>query len=158
MFEFDDDPDLSRSVRWQRQRAVARGEFLSAAAFCRRRGVSPASLETLMHQGAVFTVTIAGRQYYPAALAGVRGVRLSRLNRIFRRMRIVPEWIRYDALTANRETLAGQTIVQLLRRGAGYRRALWYAGRAVAADNEEQLIRARLKSVHRAVQVNPENL
>lgn len=158
MFVFDNDPNLDRTVRWQRRRAVASGEFLPAEAFCRRRGVSPARLEKLMRQGDVFTVEIAGRQYYPAVLASVRGMRLSRLNCICRRMRIVPDWIRYDALTTNRETLAGQTIVRVLRRGAGFRRARWYAGRAVAVEEEEALIRARLKAVSRAVMVDPDSL
>jgi len=158
MFEFDNDPNLDSSVRWQRKRAVSRGEFLSAAAFCRRRGVSPARLRILMHQGDVFDVAIAGKRYYPAVLASVRGVRLSRLNRICRQMRIVPAWLRYDALSTCRESLGGKSVVQVLRRGAGYRRARWYAGRAVAVEEEEALIRARLKSVHRSVRVNLNSL
>lgn len=154
VFVFDNDPNLESSTRWQRRRAVARGEFLSAAAFCRRRGVSSARLETLMHQGAVFTVTIAGRQYYPAMLASVRGVRLSRLNRICRQLAPVSAWLRYDALSTCRESLGGKVVVQVLRRGAGYRRARWYAGATVAAEEADALIRARLRSVPRAVKVN----
>jgi hypothetical protein len=111
-----------------------------------------------MRQGDVFTVEIAGRQYYPAMLASVRGVRLSRLNRICRQMRIVPAWLRYDALSTCRESLGGKSVVQVLRRGAGYRRARWYAARAVAVEEEEALIRARLRSVARAVKVNPADL
>jgi hypothetical protein len=158
VFEFDDDPDLSRSVRWQRQRAVARGEFLSAAAFRRRRGVSPARLRILMHQGNVFDLAIANRRYYPAVLASVRGVRLSRLTRICRRMRTLPAWLRFDALVTSRGPLGGKSVVQVLRRGAGYRRARWYADRAVAVEEEEALIDARLRSEARAVKVNPADL
>ncbi len=102
-----------------------------------------------MHQGDVFDVAIAGKRYYPAMLASVRGVRLSRLNRICRQLAPLPTWLRYDALSTCRETLGGKSVVQVLRRGAGYRRARWYAGRAVAVEEEEALVTARLRSVAR---------
>lgn len=107
-----------------------------------------------MHQADVFNVEIAGRQYYPALLASVGGVRLSRLSRICRQLAPLPVWLRYDTLSTCRESLGGKVVVQVLRRGAGYRRARWYAGRAAAAEEEKALIRARLRSVARAVKVN----
>ncbi|MDD1790150.1 hypothetical protein [Burkholderia gladioli] len=111
-----------------------------------------------MHQGDVFNVAIANKRYYPAGLASVSGVQLSRLNRICRRMRALPGWLRYDALTSTKGSLGGKAILQLLRRGDGYRRARWYAGATVADNDLERLVRARLQSVHRAVKVDPEGL
>lgn len=131
---YDSRDSLERSARRQRRRAVARGEFLSARAFCCRRGVSPARLRTLIHQGDVFDVAIGSKRYYPAVLASVKGVQLSRLNRICRRMRTLPGWLRYDPLITTKGSLGGKTILKLLSRGAGYRRARWYAS-AVIEEN-----------------------
>lgn len=112
----------------------------------------------MTHQGDVFAVEIARNQYYPAVLASARGVHLSRLNRICRRMRTLPVWLRYDPLRTKKGSLGGKTILQLLSRGAGYRRARRYV-QAIVADNEfERLVRARLRSVPFAVQVDPESL
>ncbi len=134
MSMYDSVDSLQRSARRQRRRAVAHGEFLSAVEFCRRRSASPARLRTLMHQGDVFDVAFANKRLYPAVLASVRCVRLSRLDRLCRQLAPLPTWLRYDVLTSAKGSLGGKSILQLLGRGAGYRRARWYAG-ATVADN-----------------------
>jgi hypothetical protein len=134
MYMYDSVDNLERSARRWRRRAVARGEYLSAKVFCRRRRVSMGRLRTLMHQGDVFDVAIANRRYYPTVLTSVRGVRLSRLDRLCRQLAPLPTWHRYDALTSAKGSLGGKSVLQLLGRGAGYRRARWYA-RAVIEEN-----------------------
>ena len=89
----------------------------------------------MMHQGDVFDVAFGNKRLYPAVLASVRGVQLSRLNRICRRLRTLPGCLRYDPLITTKGSLGGKTVLQLLGRGAGYRRARWYAG-ATVADNQ----------------------
>ncbi|WP_172170304.1 helix-turn-helix domain-containing protein [Paraburkholderia elongata] len=124
--------DFERSARRWRRRKVQRGEFLSAQAFCRQRGVSPAELRRLGRRGDVFGVEIAHRRYYPAVLASVSGVQLSRLDRLCRRLRPLPAWLRWDTLTAPRGSLGDRSVMQSLSRGARYRRARWFVGVTVA--------------------------
>jgi hypothetical protein len=124
---YDSVDSLERSARRWRRRAMRRGEFLSAHAFCRQRHVSPAELRRMLHQGDVFTVEIAGKQYYPAVLASVNGVQLSRLSRVCRLLAPLPGWFRYDALVSTKGSLGGISVVQSLGRGKRYRRARWFA-------------------------------
>lgn len=149
---------LKRSARRQRRQAISRGEFLRAVAFCRRRHVSPTELRRLMRHGDVFDVKIGHRRYFSAVLASVKAVQLSRLNRICRQLAPLPGWSAYDALISMRGSLGDKAALQLLRRSAGYRRVRWYAGATVADSEFERLVHARMKSVHRAVQVDLESL
>jgi hypothetical protein len=135
MSMYDSVDNLERSARRWRRRALHRGEFLPAAAFCARRGISSAQLRCLERRGTVFSVRIAQGQYYPAILTGLPGVQLSRLDRLCRRLMPMPAWFRYDVLVSTKGSLGGVAVLQLLRRGDGYRRARRYA-LATAADNE----------------------
>jgi hypothetical protein len=135
MFMYDSVDSLKRSARRWRRRAVRRGEFLPAAAFCARRGISSTQLRCLERRGMVFGVRIAQGQYYPAMLTGLPGVQLSRLDRLCRRLMPMPGWFKYDALVSIRGSLGGVAVLQLLRRGDGYRRARRYAV-ATVADNQ----------------------
>lgn len=134
MFMYDSVDSLKRSARRWRRRAVRRGEFLPRRAFCRHRRVSAAGLRRLMYQGDVFTVEIAGEQYYPAVLASVKGVQLSRLSRVCRLLAPLPGWFRYDALVSTKGSLGGISVLQSLGRGKRYRRARWFVN-AVIEEN-----------------------
>lgn len=119
--------DKQHRKSWRnRRRQIREGSLLTAEAFCRMRGISRGELTRLELRRDIFSVDIDHRYYYPRELAVARGVRLSRLTRVCRRLREwVEGWSRYDVVIGGRwETLGGRTVVQSVHRPKAIRCAL----------------------------------
>ncbi|MEM5299908.1 hypothetical protein VSR82_37265 [Burkholderia sp. JPY481] len=127
-------------IRVRRRRLAHRGELLSPAEFCRRKGISLARLPELERRGQVFSVVIDRKQYLPAMFANCSFNR-SRLEKLLRRLppRMSPI-AKYLFFVARRGSLGDKSPLQSTRRGKQYRVALRLAD---AEADEVRLRRAK---------------
>ena len=119
--------DEMRRNRRERRRLIRRQKLLDAAQFCDRACISRRELHRRVRRGTIVKVVIANKAYYPAFFA--RKDRLAfRLSRVSSAMGAGGNpWTAQFELTYCFESLGNKTMMQAMRRGAGFRAALRYA-------------------------------
>jgi hypothetical protein len=121
-----------RCNRRARRRLVQQKRLITRDTFRCRAQLSERELGRQVRDGTVVKVRIGRLDFYPVLF--LRRDRLaSRLARVTRAMSPQDDpWAAFFELVYRFESLNGKTLLQIMRRGTGYRAALRYA-RAVGA-------------------------
>jgi hypothetical protein len=129
---------LQRDAMRRRRQMVQDELWLSADAFCSRRGVSRAQLARLVARGSVIAIDVDGTVYYPALFTDPM-VQQNRVSAVCRMLQPAAPSACFHCLTARRGSLGDISPLEEMRTDKGYKTVRRFAT-AWAAERSRTIV------------------